>query len=378
MWTSWFCCSSVKFKFCSKNPTKSSKVESLGIYKGTFPKIKEFFRFAIVSHDSVLLENSSFSLKILMRHFLTNMTLLVSLILPHNPESHLWVIGAIAWRNHICLLLDLTILFFLLGNLLLDHWKCAGLSIEGALFILHMPVFCLNLNLQNNPVLFIPIFTWPRNCKTLSILLCFLQVTVASPNEDELIAMANALSGANVFPPIERGNDYLTESLFQKLKPAIWLLLEKGIRIVVVTLGSDGVFLCSKGGSSFMRTCLDRVKPYGSCGQFYKIVTSSCPPHWYGATDLERNPHLFAVHFPALPASVVRLTGAGDCLVGGMLASICAGLNVMQGVGVGIAAAKAAVEAETNVPTTFSLDTIADDARSVYSAAKVVFNQSML
>jgi sugar/nucleoside kinase (ribokinase family) len=187
----------------------------------------------------------------------------------------------------------------------------------------------------------------------------FLQVTVASPNEDELIAMANALSGANVFPPIERGNDYLTESLFQKLKPAIWLLLEKGIRIVVVTLGSDGVFLCSKGGSSFMRTCLDRVKPYGSCGQFYKIVTSSCPPHWYGATDLERNPHLFAVHFPALPASVVRLTGAGDCLVGGMLASICAGLNVMQSVGVGIAAAKAAVEAETNVPTTFSLDTIA-------------------
>uniref|UniRef100_A0A2N9FR01 Carbohydrate kinase PfkB domain-containing protein n=1 Tax=Fagus sylvatica TaxID=28930 RepID=A0A2N9FR01_FAGSY len=185
-------------------------------------------------------------------------------------------------------------------------------------------------------------------------------VTVASPNEDELIAMANALSGANVFPPIERGNDYLTESLFQKLKPAIWLLLEKGIRIVVVTLGSDGVFLCSKGGSSFLRTCLDRVKPYGSCGQFYKIVTSSCPPHWYGATDLERNPHLFAVHFPALPASVVRLTGAGDCLVGGMLASICAGLNVMQSVAVGIAAAKAAVEAETNVPTSFSLDTIAE------------------
>ncbi|GMY39270.1 pseudouridine kinase isoform X1 [Fagus crenata] len=77
----------------------------------------------------------------------------------------------------------------------------------------------------------------------------------------------------------------------------------------------------------------------------------------------------------ALPASVVRLTRAGDCLVGGMLASF-AGLNVMQSVAVGTAA-KAAVEAETNVPTTFSLDTIADDARSVYSAANV-FNQSML
>ncbi|KAB1221504.1 Nicastrin [Morella rubra] len=33
------------------------------------------------------------------------------------------------------------------------------------------------------------------------------QVSVASPNEDELIAMANALSGANVFPPIERENN---------------------------------------------------------------------------------------------------------------------------------------------------------------------------
>ena len=171
--------------------------------------------------------------------------------------------------------------------------------------------------------------------------------------------MANALSCANVFPPIERGNKDSTESLFQKLKPAIWLLLEKGIGIVVVTLGSDGVFLCSKGGPSFMNTGLERLKPYGSCEQFYKVVTSSCPPHWGGATDSEKDSHLFAVHFPALPASVVRLTGAGDCLVGGMLASICAGLNLMQSVAVGIAAAKAAVEAETNVPTAFRLASIA-------------------
>ena len=65
------------------------------------------------------------------------------------------------------------------------------------------------------------------------------------------------------------------------------------------------------------------------------------------------------MHFPALPASVVRLTRACDCLVGGMLASICVGLNLMQSVAVGIAAAKAAVEAETSVPTAFSLASIA-------------------
>ena len=186
----------------------------------------------------------------------------------------------------------------------------------------------------------------------------FLQVSFASPNEDELIAMANALSCTNAFPPIERGNKYSTESLFQKLKPAIWVLLEKGIRIVVVTLGSDGAFLCSRG-PSFMRAVFERIKPHGSSRQLYMIVTSSCPPHWYDATNLERDSHLFAVHFPALPVSVVRLTGAGDCLVGGMLASICAGLNVMQSLAVGVAAAKASVEAETNVPIAFSLANIA-------------------
>ncbi|KAL0009957.1 hypothetical protein SO802_005065 [Lithocarpus litseifolius] len=65
------------------------------------------------------------------------------------------------------------------------------------------------------------------------------------------------------------------------------------------------------------------------------------------------------VHCPAVPVSVVRLTGAGDCLVGGTLASICAGLNLMQSVAVGIAVAKAAIAAETNVPTAFSLASIA-------------------
>ena len=65
------------------------------------------------------------------------------------------------------------------------------------------------------------------------------------------------------------------------------------------------------------------------------------------------------VRFPALPASVVRLTGVGDCLVGGMLASICVGLNLMQSVAVGIAVAKVAVEAKTSVPIAFSLASIA-------------------
>ena len=88
-------------------------------------------------------------------------------------------------------------------------------------------------------------------------------------------------------------------------------MLEKGIRIVVFTLGSasDGVFLCTKGGSSFMRIGLERIKLRGPCGQFYKIVTSSSHPHWFGTTDLERDSHLFVVYFPSISCDRVAHRG---------------------------------------------------------------------
>ncbi|XVF01441.1 hypothetical protein REPUB_Repub04eG0089500 [Reevesia pubescens] len=203
-------------------------------------------------------------------------------------------------------------------------------------------------------------------------------ITFASPNEDELIAMANALSSEHIFRPIER-NKCSMDTLFQILKPAIWLLLEKGVKFLVVTIGSDGVLLCSKGEPSFWRIGPEKTKRHGFSEQLFETVTSSFPSNWYSdARVLERNPYFLGVHFPALPASVVRLTGAGDCLVGGMLASICAGLDVMQSVAIGVAAAKASVEVERNVPSQFSLAKITGDARMVYSAAKVLPNQSKL
>ncbi|PON76868.1 Adenosine kinase [Parasponia andersonii] len=209
-------------------------------------------------------------------------------------------------------------------------------------------------------------------------------VTFVSPNEDELTAMANALSGGNLFSssPIESENSSYNssiESLFQRLKPAIWVLLKHGIKIVVVTLGSNGVFLCSKGGLSVMRVGHEGIKRDASSRQLYNTVAVACPPNLIpDFAKSENSSLLFAVHFPALPASVVRLTGAGDCLVGGTLSSICAGLDLMQSVAVGIAAAKAAVESETNVPHVLNLAAIADDAELIYSAAKVVCHESML
>ncbi|KAK9287429.1 hypothetical protein L1049_015850 [Liquidambar formosana] len=320
------------------------------------------------------------------------------------------------------------------GNLLLEHWKSAGLPTEGIQkrqdvgtavvcnifdingelasavasveviekFLRPMWIEQFKCNICSAPVLMvdanlnsvaleascqmaaesdIPLWFEPVSvAKSKRIASVVHYITFASPNEDELIAMANALSCGELFQPIQRDNSKTKssiESLFRMLKPAIWVLLEKGIKIVVVTLGSNGVFLCSKGGLGCMKIGLKRTKPYGFGRQLYETMTSSCPSNrFFGARGFEGN--LFAVHFPALPASVVRLTGAGDCLVGGVLASICAGLDVFQSVAVGIAAAKAAVESEANVPNEYSLAKIADDARTVYSAAKVVFYQLML
>ncbi|MBA0771597.1 hypothetical protein Gotri_007091 [Gossypium trilobum] len=42
---------------------------------------------------------------------------------------------------------------------------------------------------------------------------------------------------------------------------------------------------------------------------------------------------------------------AGDCLVGGMLTSLSTGLDMMQSVAIGIAATKASVEVDSNVPS---------------------------
>ncbi|WCJ33863.1 pfkB-like carbohydrate kinase family protein [Euphorbia peplus] len=220
------------------------------------------------------------------------------------------------------------------GNLLLEHWNAFGLSTEGIqkhegirtpvitnVFDTHGEVLAgvadveavekfltpqwilqFERNISSSSVLLvdanlslhaleascqvarkynIPVWFEPVSvAKSARIASVVNDVTFVSPNEDELIAMTNALSGANIFHPIK--------------------------------------------------------------------------------------------------SKVVRLTGAGDCLVGGTLASLCSGLDLMQSVAVGISVAKSAVEAETNVPSAFSLASITEDARLVYSSAKLLVNHELL
>ncbi|KAI3978758.1 hypothetical protein MKX01_015933 [Papaver californicum] len=203
-------------------------------------------------------------------------------------------------------------------------------------------------------------------------------ISFASPNEDELIAMANALSCKDRFSSIQIEANSGSKSvghLFQRLKPAMRVLMDKGIKLVIVTLGPNGVLLGSKAGQNLTSYHLKNINPMCYRKQLYKNVASRCPSSKLMTEIERRGSDLILVHFPSLPASVVRLTGAGDCFVGGALASLCAGLDVMQSIAVGMASAKAAVEVETNIPSEFVLATIADDAQRIHSSAKVLSDQ---
>ncbi|XP_039047092.1 uncharacterized protein LOC120187449 isoform X2 [Hibiscus syriacus] len=188
---------------------------------------------------------------------------------------------------------------------------------------------------SNIPVWFEPVSV----AKSKRIAPIVKYITFASPNEDELIAMANALSSENLFRPIEN-NKCSTDTSFQMLKPAIWFLFQKGVKVLVLTIGSDGVILCTKGEPNSWRIDLEKSHLHGFSQQLFETMTSS--------------------------------------LVGEMLASLSSVLDVMQSVAIGIAAAKASVEVDSNVPSQFSLETITGDVKIVYSAAKVMQHQSKL
>ncbi|CAH9125844.1 unnamed protein product [Cuscuta epithymum] len=323
------------------------------------------------------------------------------------------------------------------GNLLLEHWKLAGLSIEGILRhhsietpsvchiydskgevaagvanveavekhltatwiqnfksnILSAPVLLLDANLNssaleascrlaaecNTPVWFEPVSV----VKSRRIASIVNHITFASPNEDELIAMGNAVSGAEKFHPIKKGCPPLSiETMFQMLKPAISVLLHKGIKVLIVTIGSKGAFLCFRGMMGSIKKLVDLKRNQTPCfsKELIEAVTSKCPHnHIFNSFKPESRSNMCAVYYPALSTtSVARLTGAGDCLVGGTLASWCAGLDFMQCLAVGIAAAKAAVEVDANVPLEYSLAKLAVDAGIVYAGARPIFSPSML
>nr|GMC78367.1 putative pentatricopeptide repeat-containing protein At3g18840 [Ipomoea batatas] len=265
----------------------------------------------------------------------------------------------------------------------IQNFKCNILSAPVLLLDANLNSLVLQASCQlaaecNTPVWFEPVSV----VKSRRIALVANYITFASPNENELIAMGNAVANTDIFQPIKNaeGSQKLSvETLFQRLKPAITLLLDKGVKALIVTIGSDGAFLCFRGTGSINKLGFTGNQPSPFSKQLYEAVTSKCPrDHIFNTSKRESSSNMFAVHFPTLSTSVARLTGAGDCLVGGTLVAWCAGLDVTQSLAVGIAAAKAAVEVDSNVPAEYSLAKLADDSRIIYTGARTIFCPSML
>jgi sugar/nucleoside kinase (ribokinase family) len=55
------------------------------------------------------------------------------------------------------------------------------------------------------------------------------------------------------------------------------------------------------------------------------------------------------LHFPALPASISNLSGAGDCLVAGAMVALSSGADISSALAYGVSASKWAVESDSNV-----------------------------
>ena len=164
--------------------------------------------------------------------------------------------------------------------------------------------------------------------------------------------MANTLCARNMFKTLKpEDNKLLPEDVFCALRPAILVLLESGIKVVIVTLGSNGALLCSKGNPNKVLNINRKFS-----GEIFRRVQLICSPNRFSEPGLSHGSSLFAMHFPTVPAKVKKLTGAGDCLVGGTVASLSDGLGLFQSLAVGIASAKAAVESDDNVPPEFNLD----------------------
>ncbi|CAN0494708.1 unnamed protein product [Ectocarpus sp. 12 AP-2014] len=198
-------------------------------------------------------------------------------------------------------------------------------------------------------------------------------IALATPNLDELAAMSSAALGwrkvGNGGRAVREGHSLATAALAggklvdaRPLGPALKAVLEAmlsevatpmtlldGARHVVVTLGSAGVVLASarpcqppnggllNGSDNDSRGVLEA--PLGS-GRWFTLSAEHYP-----APPLER---------PGQPggAMVADCTGAGDCLVAGLVGGLALGWSARESTCLGLLCARQSVLADTAVPET--------------------------
>ncbi|CAK9262133.1 unnamed protein product [Sphagnum jensenii] len=305
------------------------------------------------------------------------------------------------------------------GDSLLSHWKSLGLSIAGirrcrgattpvvsAVFDINGEVasavadtyaidehltaewiFRFSEDIKNAPILMldgnlcppaleaactlakegsVPVWFEPVSVAKSVRAASLLQIiTYASPNEAELIAMAESLHQNGIRREIlDRDSSThreLTEpaTTIWKLRHFVQILLGAGLKYIVLTLGSHGAVLCSANqpslSSQFTSDNLkENMEQQRNASIFNHEMTADDGSNVCTPVDRESNLQVTYLQFPALPASIVNLSGAGDCLVAGALVALSAGSDVATALAHGVSAAKWAVESQSNVPPQLS------------------------
>lgn len=222
-------------------------------------------------------------------------------------------------------------------------------------------------------------------------------INYVSPNEAELVAMANGNTNTEevLSVGVLKNDDrqISIHALIQHLEKHILVLLQKGVTYVVLTLGRHGVVLCSEVCNLENSCNWDwRTLARNDFGHFSRKARQNYSDggfKLFSGQDLQvgtcdasgiqssndsnscfRPIDVCYVHFPALPASVVSASGAGDCFVAGALTALCLRKGVYSSMAYGIAVATEAIQSELNVPSDLSLNDLIVDAKSVLDSAE--------
>jgi len=189
-------------------------------------------------------------------------------------------------------------------------------------------------SLNKQPLLFFEPVSAPKAVRAVPFLSV---IDYSSPNLAELKSMAGAVlknykRSYHAFHKRKkekkiRGSGAEIERVLHAARPLLQLVLEEGLGNVLLTLGSRGAALCT----------LSKEK-------------SSIIVH----------------HAPAVPAAVVNCSGAGDCLAAGFLHGLVHTDNPVRALAMAVAAAKQAVQCDTNVPAHLSASELSKDAMRIF------------
>jgi sugar/nucleoside kinase (ribokinase family) len=181
-----------------------------------------------------------------------------------------------------------------------------------------------------------------------------------SPNAGELRAMANearSRRGVHQAADAAAGLEFMSaQGAVEAMHEDVAVMLHEGVRYVVLTLGAMGVLLSSRAGASTGSSRGGDGNGGGEGGgggadeRDLRGGSGSDAPAAATAAATTMPFTVFYRHFPALPARVSSLVGAGDSLVAGCCAALLAGSSVEVAVAMGVAASRRAIETTANVP----------------------------